>query len=125
MKLNDLSAQILGAAIEVHKQLGPGLLENIYKKCLVYELCNLGLCVESEITIPVKYKELYFPGAYRVDILVEDRIVIELKAIEKILPVHGAQLLSYLKLSQHELGLLINFNVPQLKEGVKRIINPL
>ena len=125
MKINDLSGKIIGSAIEVHRDLGPGLLESVYKTCLSYELVMLGLSVKQEVKLPVRYKSLVFSDAYRVDLLVEDRIVIELKAVEKIMPVHSAQLLSYIKLSGHELGLLINFNVSQLSKGISRIINKL
>jgi GxxExxY protein len=125
MEINELSGCIIGLAVEVHKQVGPGLLESVYHKCLEYELINNGLSVESEVALPVTYKALRFQNAYKIDLVVESMIVIELKAVEKVLPVHGAQLLSYLKLSKYELGLLINFNVPRLTSGVKRIINPL
>ncbi|MDQ1363199.1 MAG: hypothetical protein QG652_1060 [Pseudomonadota bacterium] len=125
MNINDLTGCVIGLAVEVHKQLGPGLLESVYHKCLEYELVQHGLQVQSEIVLPVRYKTMTFQNAYRIDLLVEDRLVVELKAVEKVLPVHGAQLLSYLKLSNYELGLLMNFNVSRLTDGVKRIINPL
>jgi GxxExxY protein len=125
MNINDLSGRVIGLAIEVHKQLGPGLLESVYHKCLEYELLNNGFHVQSEITLPVIYKIMRFPNAYKMDLIVDDRLVVELKAVEKVLPVHSAQLLSYLRLSDYELGLLINFNVARLTDGVKRIINPL
>jgi len=123
MEINELTSKVIGLAIEVHRQLGPGMLENIYQQCLEYELRSDGFAVESEVSLPVSYKGMEFKNAYRIDLLVENRLVVELKAVEKILPVHSAQLLSYLKLSGHEIGLLINFNVAQLKSGIKRIIN--
>ncbi|MCW8956366.1 MAG: GxxExxY protein [Gammaproteobacteria bacterium] len=125
MEINVLSAKVIGSAIEVHKHLGPGLLESVYQKCLEYELCDAGLTVQREVLLPVRYKHLSFSDAYRIDLIIENRLIIELKSVESILPVHGAQLLSYLKLSGFELGLLINFNVPQLSKGIKRIINKL
>jgi GxxExxY protein len=125
MKLNDLSGRIIGFAVEVHKQLGPGLLESVYHKCLEFELLNNGFNVQSEVSLPITYKTLCFHNAYKIDLVVENMIVVELKAVEKVLPVHAAQLLSYLKMSEYGLGLLINFNVPRLADGVKRIINPL
>lgn len=123
MDINELSGKVIGAAIEVHRQLGPGLLESIYKRCLKYELDMLGLTVQDEVRLPVKYKKLSFSNAYRLDLLVENKLIVELKSVERLLPVHGAQLLSYLKLSDNELGLIINFNVAQLTQGVKRVIN--
>ncbi len=120
---NILSGKVIGAAIEVHKTLGPGLLESVYQRCLLYELARMGLSVQKEALLPVRYKELLFSDAYRMDLLIEDCLIVELKAVEKIQPVHSAQLLSYLKLSGIELGLLINFNVAKLADGVKRISN--
>ena len=121
--INELSGKVIGAAIEVHKVLGPGLLESVYQKCLSYELNNLGLDVQTEVVLPIRYKGLSFSDAYRMDMLIENCLIIELKAVEKIQPVHGAQLLSYLKLSEINLGLIINFNVARLVQGIKRIIN--
>jgi len=123
--IEQLSYQVVGAAIEVHKALGPGLLERIYQECLAYELKLSGHKVDLETQLPVRYKKIEFNSAYRLDLLVNEVLVIEVKAIEKVLPLHKAQLLSYLKLSELKLGLLINFNVPQLKYGIKRIINDL
>jgi GxxExxY protein len=121
--LNALSYQIVASAIEVHSTLGPGLLENIYRTCLVHELRTMGMKVVVEELVPVRYKEVVLEGNYRLDVLVNDEIVIELKSVEQMLPVHGAQLLSYLRLTHKPLGLLINFNVPRLVEGVRRIVN--
>lgn len=120
-----LSNLVLGAAIEVHRELGPGLLEKIYQECLCYELKEKGCEVSIEATLPVRYKKLLFDTAYRVDIIVDNSLLIEVKTVECLMPVHKAQLLSYLKLSNLKLGLLINFNVPQLKQGIKRIVNNL
>jgi GxxExxY protein len=120
MDENTLSNDIIGAAIEVHRHLGPGLLESIYRECLVYELRLGGFQVAQEVTLPVRYKGREFSTAYRADLVVEDKLVVELKAVDRLLPVFSAQLLSYLRISGKKLGLLINFNVPQLKDGVKR-----
>jgi len=122
---NKLSNIILGCAIEVHKQLGPGLLESAYQECLHYELLKSGLKVKKELSRPVIYKEIKLEYGYRVDLLVEDLVVIELKAVEKLTSNHKAQLLTYLKLGNHKLGLLINFNESILKSGIKRIVNNL
>jgi len=120
---NDLTGKVIGAAIEVHKELGPGLLESIYRQCLVKELRALGLLVSEELALPVIYKGERLDSSFRVDVLVENHLVIELKAIEHILPVHTAQIISYLKMCNKPLGLLINFNVPVLKQGIKRFAN--
>ena len=120
---NELSKQIIGAAIEVHKELGPGLLESVYETCLISELIEKGLHVDKQVQIPVIYKGKELSKDYFIDILVEDEIVVEVKSLETILPVHEAQLLSYLRLADKKLGLLINFNVTLLKEGVRRKVN--
>jgi GxxExxY protein len=125
MDENQLATEIIGAAIEVHRHLGPGLLEAVYRDCLVYELKDRGITVERERTIPVRYKGLELPAAYRADLIVSDRVIIELKAVDILLPVHAAQLLSYLRISEKKLGLLINFNMAQLREGIRRIVNQL
>ncbi|MEK6771740.1 MAG: GxxExxY protein [Pseudomonadota bacterium] len=125
MDENQLSNKVIGAAIEVHRQIGPGLLENIYLKCLVYELEQLGVQAKTEVTLPIQYKHLEFKEGYRADLVVEDKLIVELKAVETMLPVFNAQLLSYLKMSGLRLGLLINFNVPHLRDGIKRIVNKL
>ncbi|MFZ2361443.1 MAG: GxxExxY protein [Anaerolineae bacterium] len=118
--LNRLTAMIIGAAIEVHRYLGPGLLESAYELCLLYELERLGLRVERQKGLPLVYKEIGLEIGYRVDLLVEGLIVVEIKAVENILPVHEAQVLTYLKLSGCPLGLLLNFNVPLMKDGIRR-----
>jgi len=123
VELNDLSHKVIGAAIEVHKNIGPGLLESVYRECLSYELNSYGLDVKKEVCLLVEYKGLHLKSSYRMDLLVENQLVVELKAIDKFNPVHLAQVLSYLKMGHYDLGLLINFNVTQLKYGVKRIIN--
>ena len=123
MEINELSGKVIQSAIEVHKHMGPGLLEAVYQQCLEYELIEHGLYVEREISLPVRYKSLSFESVYRMDFLINRKLVVELKAVETVLPVHRAQLLSYLKMGQFPLGLLINFNVPKLVDGVKRIIN--
>jgi GxxExxY protein len=125
MEENDLATKIIGAAIDVHRQLGPGLLESVYRDCMVYELKNRGLGIEREKTVPLRYKDLEFQAAYRADIIVDGKVIVELKAVDNLLPVHAAQLLSYLRLSGCKLGLLINFNVAQLRDGVKRVANQL
>ena len=125
MKENELSQLIIGKAIEVHRALGPGLLESAYQRCLYYELQNAGLHVKNELTMPVVYKEITLDHGYRLDMLVEDRVVIELKTVEALTDVHSAQVLTYLKLGNYKLGLLINFHVSVLKNGIKRIVNNL
>ncbi len=118
--LNRLTAMIIGAAIEVHRYLGPGLLESAYELCLLYELEQLGLRVERQKGLPLVYKDVGLEIGYRIDLLVEGLIVVEIKAVENVMPVHEAQVLTYLKLSGCPLGLLLNFNVPLLKDGIHR-----
>jgi GxxExxY protein len=120
--LNALTEQIIGAAIEVHRELGPGLLESTYEACLVHELRLRGIVVEVEKEMSVRYKNLLVEKAYKIDILAQNAIVIELKAVEKIHPIHEAQILTYLKLSGARVGLLINFNVKLLEDGITRVI---
>ncbi|PIS30731.1 MAG: GxxExxY protein [Candidatus Marinimicrobia bacterium CG08_land_8_20_14_0_20_45_22] len=122
-ELNKITEKIIGKATDVYRALGPGLLESTDEACLVYELKQLGLKVESQKDLPVVYKDVKLDCGYRIDLLVEGEIAVELKAIENLLPIHTAQLLSYLKLSNRILGLLINFNVVKLIDGVHRIIN--
>ena len=118
--LNKLTGQVIGAAIEVHKILGPGLLENVYEKCLCRELELRNVSHESQKELPVNYKGVELDCGYRMDIVFSGELIVELKACESLLPVHEAQLLTYLKLTKTKLGLLINFNVPLLKDGIKR-----
>jgi GxxExxY protein len=113
---------IIGAAIEVHRQLGPGLLESAYEECLCHELHLRGLSFERQVALPVSYKGLQLDCGYRIDLIVEQEVVVELKAIERLLPIHEAQLLTYLKISGKRVGLLLNFNVPLLTQGVIRRI---
>ena len=124
MELNQITELIIGASIDVHRQLGPGLLESAYRECLYYELTKIvGLSVKREIPMPIIYKEIKLEQGYRMDLLVEDKVVIELKTVDFLTDVHKAQLLTYLKLGNYKIGLLINFNETLLKNGIKRIIN--
>lgn len=123
MELNEISEKVIGCAIKVHKALGPGLLESTYEVCLVHELSKAGLKVQSQVALPVVYDGIRLDAGYRIDLLVEDAVIVELKAIDSLLPIHEAQVLSYLKLSGKKLGLLINFNVKLLINGVKRLAN--
>jgi GxxExxY protein len=116
---------LIGAAIKVHSALGPGLLESAYEACLVYELEKLRFRVRQQVPIPIRYEELSIDNGYRIDLLVEDSVVVELKAIEHILPVHRGQLLSYLRLGGFKLGYLLNFNVPLMRDGITRLVNGL
>ncbi len=125
MTENEISEKIIGCAIEVHKSLGPGLLESAYLDCLAYELELTGLFVERQKPLPLIYKEVKLDTGYRVDLLVERKVIIELKSVEAITDVHIAQVLTYLKLSDCKLGLLINFNVLKLVHGIKRLVNNL
>jgi len=120
--LNEITEAIIGAAIAVHRELGPGLLESAYETCLAYELTERGLNVERQKGLPMIYREVLLDCGYRIDLLVEEQVVLELKTVERLEPIHEAQLLSYLKLSGCKVGLLINFNVKVLKNGIKRIV---
>ena len=122
-EMNRITDIIIRAAIAVHRELGPGLLESAYEACLVYELMQHGLSVERQKSVPVTYRGVKIDCGYRIDLLVEDKVVVELKAVERLEPIHEAQLLSYLKLSGYQIGLLINFNVRILKQGIKRLAN--
>jgi len=122
MELNKLSEQIIGAAIEVHRALGPGLLESAYEECLCRELALRSIPFERQRSLPVQYKGVKLDFGYRIDLLVDESVVVEIKAVESVQPIHEAQLLTYLKLGGWKLGLLINFNVPILKEGIRRRI---
>ncbi|MCE9582507.1 MAG: GxxExxY protein [Planctomycetes bacterium] len=123
MVLNEISEHVIGAAIEVHRAIGPGLLESAYDACLRQELKLRGLAVEPQRVLPIEYKGLKLDCGYRLDLLVEGQVVVEIKAVHALEPVHEAQLLTYLKLGGWKLGLLINFNVPLLKQGVRRLVN--
>ena len=117
-----LTHLVIGAAMEVHREMGPGLLESAYEAALAYELTLQGLQIERQKEQPIRYKGLLIETGFRIDVLVEGQVVVELKAVESILPIHEAQLITYLKLSNCRVGLLINFNVPLLKQGIKRLV---
>ena len=125
MRPNDVSGQIVDAAMKVHTALGPGLLESAYEACLAHELRKRRLNIETQHLLPVTYDGIQIDVGYRIDLLVENLVIVELKAVDKIAPIHEAQLLSYLKLSGLNLGLLINFNVIHLKDGIKRLVDRL
>lgn len=125
MTENELSYKIIGAALEVHKTIGVGLLENAYEIALVYELKKLGLKVENQILLPLKYKEVSIDNAYRIDLIVDSKVIIEIKSVLDIHPIFYSQVLTYLKLTNIKLGLLINFNTPLIKDGIHRIVNKL
>jgi GxxExxY protein len=120
MELNEITQKIIGCAIEVHKRLGPGLLESAYEECLSYELSKSGLNIKRQQPTPVVYKEIKLDYGYRIDILVENAVVVELKVVDEFNPVHEAQILTYMKFSNKSLGLLINFNVSVLRDGIRR-----
>lgn len=123
MEIEDIAKQIVDAAFAVHVELGSGLLESTYEACLEFELNERGLRVERQINLPVSYKGLSIDAGYRLDLLIEDSIIVELKSVEQLLPLHQAKLLTYLKLSKKPLGFLINFNVPLIKQGIRRLIH--
>ena len=125
MTENEISKKIIGAAIEVHKALGPGLLESAYETCLERELTERGLSVERQAELPVVYKDVRCDVGYRIDLLVEGKVIVEIKSVEALNEIHIAQVLTYLKLSECRLGLLINFNVKLLRNGIKRLVNHL
>ena len=123
MELNDITGQIVDASIKVHSALGPGLLESTYEACLMYELKKRGLTAQNQVPLPVHYDEVIIEVGYRIDLLVAESVIVELKSVDKIAPIHKAQLLSYLKLSGKKVGLLINFNAELLKHGITRMAN--
>lgn len=125
MTENEIATVILDHAFALHKTLGPGLLESVYEKALFYDLVESGLMVQAQLPIPLVYKEIKFEAGFRLDLLVENKVIVELKAIESLAPLHFAQTLTYLKLSNKRLGLLINFNNKLLKDGIHRIVNNL
>ena len=122
MELNDLTYKIIGCVYKVHSELGPGLLESTYEVCLEYELLKEGLSVERQKALPVIYDEVKLDAGYRIDLLVNNQVILELKSVDEIAPIHQAQVMTYLKLSGLKLGLLLNFNVKDMKKGIKRII---
>ncbi len=121
-KLNRIGEYIVNSAYRVHKELGPGLLEAVYEECLIHELTNNGLKAEKQLKIPIYYQNKLLDSHLRIDMLVEKAVIVELKAVEALLPVHQSQLLTYLRLAQKRLGYLINFNVPVIKTGIKRMV---
>ncbi len=123
MEINQITGQIIDAAMKVHTALGPGLLESAYEACLAYELKKRGFAIERQKGIPIEYDGILIDVGYRLDLLVNDKVVVELKAVAEIAPIHQAQILSYLKLGGKPVGLLINFNVLRLKDGIKRFVN--
>ena len=123
METNEITGSIVDAAMKVHSALGPGLLESVYEKCLKHELIKRKLRVESQLWVPVIYDGIEIEGGYKIDLLVENQVVVELKVVEQLLDVHKAQLLSYLKLANKPVGLLINFNVVHLRDGIRRLVN--
>ena len=125
MTENEISYKVIGAAIEIHKSIGPGLLESAYESALAYDLTNLGFRLKQQVAMPFIYKEVKQDVGYRIDLLVNNKLIVEVKAVEKIAPVHYAQLLTYLKLSGIKLGLLINFNSKVLKNIIHRVVNNL
>ena len=121
--INELTGAVIGAAIEVHRVLGPGLLESAYEECLCFELKNRNISYGRQQDLPINYKGNNLDCGYRIDLLIEDTLIVELKSCDHLLPIHEAQLLTYLRLSKKKIGLLINFNIPVLKDGIKRLIN--
>ena len=121
-ELDDLAKLVVDAAFKVHKVLGPGLLESAYQACLEIEIEKRGVSCSSQLILPICYEGITVDGAYRIDLLIENQLVVELKAVEQLLPIHSAQLITYLRLSGNRLGLLINFNTPLIKDGIKRIV---
>lgn len=122
MEFDDLSNKVLGCAIEVHRELGPGLLESAYEQCLAYELNQARIPFRLQVGLPVEYKQTKLDCGYRIDLLVEDKLIVELKTVDQLLKIHEAQVLTYMKLAKMKVGLLINFNVPMLRKGIKRLV---
>jgi GxxExxY protein len=122
-ELNKITEAIIGAAIDVHRALGPGLLESAYQACLAYELIERGRKVEQQKPLPIVYKSVQLDAGYRLDLLIDDKVIVEIKSIDSIAPIHEAQLLSYLRLSEKKVGLIINFNVKVLRYGIRRLVN--
>lgn len=124
-EINQLSNRVIGAAIEVHRELGPGLLESVYETCLMCELNQIGVAVKRQVEVPVEYKGKRLECGFRADMVINEGVILELKSVETLQPIHEAQLITYLKLSGYRLGLLMNFNEKLLKNGIKRLINNL
>lgn len=125
MKENEISYLIIGKALEIHRELGPGLLESVYENSLAFELRESGLLIEQQVAVPLVYKSIKLDCGYRIDLKVERKVIVEIKSVETLAPVHFAQALTYAKLNECKLALLINFNVVQLKDGIQRIVNKL
>ena len=122
MEFDELSKRVIGCALEVHRHLGPGLLESAYEECLAHELSCAKLSLRRQVELPVEYKGIRLDCGYRIDLLVAEKLVVELKSVEQLLPIHEAQVLTYMRLAGTPIGLLINFNVPLLKQGIKRFV---
>ena len=122
MEFDEISSRVIGCAIEVHRHLGPGLLESAYEQCLAYELNRNGIAFQLQLGLPVQYKDVRLDCGYRIDILVENQLIVELKSVEEIKGIHEAQLLTYMKLAGVKVGLLMNFNVTKLKDGIQRFV---
>jgi GxxExxY protein len=125
MEIEDIATKIVAAAIKVHTVLGPGLLESAYQKCIQYELQKEGLNVECEVVLPIVYEKIKIDAGYRIDMIVDGSVIIENKTVEKILPIHEAQLLTYLKMRNCKIGFLLNWHVPRMKDGIKRMVHNL
>jgi GxxExxY protein len=125
LPINELTERIIGACLEVHRELGPGLLESAYEECVCHELSRHGIAFERQRPLPVRYKDVFLELGYRLDIVIEQQVIVELKTVDRIMPVHEAQLMTYLKLTGIPVGLLVNFHVPLLKDGIKRLVNNL
>ncbi len=124
MEDDELGTKLIGCAIQVHRALGPGLLESVYETCLHHELSKVGIDSKTQVFLPFEYDGLQFDNAFRADLIVADRLIVEIKAVEKILPIHSSQLMTYLKLSRRRIGYILNFNVTQLRQGgIKRLVN--
>jgi GxxExxY protein len=122
MKFDELSRSVIGAAIEVHRNLGPGLLESTYRQCLACELSHAGIAFQMEVALPVQYKDILLDCGYRIDLLISGELIVEIKSVEALLPIHQAQILTYMRLASVPLGLLINFNVTKLQSRIKRFV---
>ena len=125
MEPNAIARAVVDAAIAVHTELGPGLLESAYEACLAYELTSRKLAVQRQVPVPLRYREILLDIGYRIDLLVEDRLVVEIKAVERIAPIHVAQVLTYLKLRNRQLGLVLNFNTAHMRNGIRRVVSGL
>ena len=122
MEFDALSQNVIGCAIEVHRQLGPGLLESAYRQCLAFELSNAAIPFQMEVPLPVRYKDVLLDCGYRIDLLVSGDLIVEIKSVESLLPIHQAQILTYMRLAKVPIGLLLNFNVTRLQSGIKRFV---